>query len=135
MQVMLGMGCDRGTSLNTLEAAVTLAINELATKELGISIEQVQGLATIDKKSDEVGLLELAKKHQWPMHFFNAEQLSEIEVPSPSEVVKKYMGTPSVSEAAAILAAKTDMKDLVLEKYKFRGDDNKNATVSIVRLA
>ena len=41
------------------------------------------------------------------------------------------MGTPAVAEAAALLAANGRMEDLVLEKFKFRGPDGKNATVSI----
>lgn len=129
MKVMLGMGCDRGTSLETLETAIQQALNSV-----DITINDVQALATIDKKNDEQGLLSLAEKYHWPMHFFNASQLCEIEVPNPSEVVRKYMGTPAVAEAAALLAAETTMKDLIIEKYKFRGDDDKNATVSIVRM-
>jgi cobalt-precorrin 5A hydrolase len=44
------------------------------------------------------------------------------------------MGTPAVSEAAALLAAATTMDDLLLEKYKYLGEDGKNATVSIALL-
>ena len=90
--------------------------------------------ATIDKKNDEQALLQLAKKHKWPLHFFTAEQLAKVPVPNPSDVVLKYMGTPAVSEAAAILAADVTMQDLLLEKYKYLGKDGKNATVSIVKM-
>ncbi|MCK5190543.1 MAG: cobalamin biosynthesis protein, partial [Methylococcales bacterium] len=62
-----------------------------------------------------------------------AKQLAEVKVPSPSAVVLKYMGTPSVSEAAAILAADADMSHLLVEKFKLRGADGKNATVSVVK--
>lgn len=130
MKVVLGMGCDRNTSLQTLQEAVAITL-----EQAGLNIDAVAGLATIDKKSDEVGLLQLAEQHGWPMHFFSAEQLAEIEVPNPSEVVMKYMGTPAVAEAAAMLAADTDINDLIIEKNKYRGRDDKNATVSIVRLS
>jgi len=129
IQYILGMGCDRGTSIDTLNTAVTNALAQLT-----INIKDVNALATIDKKSDEIGLLELSKSHNWPLHFFSASQLSKVKVPNPSEVVLKYMGTPAVAEAAAMLAADTGIENLVLEKYKFCGDDNKNATVSIVRI-
>ena len=43
------------------------------------------------------------------------------------------MGTPAVAEAAALLAADVAMQDLLLEKYKYRGTDGKNATVSIAK--
>nr|MBP7489379.1 cobalamin biosynthesis protein [Azospira sp.] len=55
-------------------------------------------------------------------------------VPNPSETVRKYTGTPSVSEAAALLAAGTDMSRLLIEKHKLRGPDGRNATVSIALL-
>ena len=38
-----------------------------------------------------------------------------VEVPNPSETVRKYTGTPSVSEAAAILAAGADQSHLIIE--------------------
>ena len=44
-------------------------------------------------------------------------------------------GHPSVSEAAALLAAQADLSALVVEKHKLRGPDGKNATVSIARMA
>lgn len=125
---ILGMGCDRRTSIDTLTTAVNNALAQMS-----IEHKKVNSIATIDKKNDEVGLLELSKTHNWPLHFFTATQLAKVEVPNPSEVVMKYMGTPAVAEAAAMLAAKTGVHDLVLEKYKYKGDDCKNATVSIVK--
>ena len=129
MKVILGLGCDRGTPLMTLETAINQALHSVSLDK-----QSVLQLATIDKKQDEVAFLELAKKYQWAFSFYSAEELAKVTVPSPSEVVLKYMGTPSVSEASAILAAKTTMQDLLLEKYKFRGVEGKNATVSIVKI-
>ncbi|OQK15334.1 cobalamin biosynthesis protein CbiG [Methyloprofundus sedimenti] len=129
MKLVLGLGCDRGASLITLETAIDKA---LASAHL--CLEQVAHLASIDKKQDEVALLQLAEKLALPLYFYSAEQLASVPVPSPSAVVMKYVGTPSVSEAAAILAAETDMSDLLVEKYKYRGEEGKNATVSIVRM-
>ncbi len=79
-----------------------------------------------------MALLALAQQQGWPLHFFSAEQLAQVEVPNPSAVVLKYMGTPAVAEAAALLAAQKNMNDLLVEKYKYLGADGKNATVSIV---
>ncbi|WP_428357125.1 cobalamin biosynthesis protein [Methyloprofundus sp.] len=129
MKLALGLGCDRGTPLNTIETAISQALDS-ASLDLG----QVVALASIDKKQDEIAFLQLAEKLNLPLHFYPAEQLAKVPVPSPSAVVMKYVGTPSVSEAAAILAAESDMKDLLVEKYKYRGADGKNATVSIVRM-
>lgn len=129
MQLVLGMGCDRNTSQLTLETAIDQAL-----AIIGASRSDVTALATIDKKSDEIALLALAAEHRWPLSFYTAEKLAQVEVPNPSEVVRKHMGTPAVAEAAAMLAAKCGVENLILEKHKYRGDDDKNATVSIVRL-
>jgi cobalamin biosynthesis protein CbiG len=57
-------------------------------------------------------------------------------VPHPSETVRRHTGTPSVSEAAALLAAGTDSRppQLLIEKHRLRGPDGRNATVSIARI-
>jgi cobalt-precorrin 5A hydrolase len=138
LKVILGLGCDRGVSLETLQTAV-----EQALDKVDLSHNSVKSLASIDKKNDEKALLALSKQYRWPMKFFSAAQLACIEVPNPSEVVLKYMGTPAVAEAAALLAVslastlvvKTDMNNLIVEKHKYCGADGKNATVSIARLS
>jgi len=129
MRVTLGVGCDRGTSLQTLDAAVDDAL-----KIAGVARTAVVTLATIDKKSDEAGLLALAHAHGWSMTFYTAEELARVAVPNPSEMVRKHMGTPAVAEAAALLAARAGSTDLLVEKHKYRGADGKNATVSIARI-
>lgn len=126
MKLVLGLGCDRGTSIETLETAVNQAL-----QSDNLNLDDVCQFATIDKKKDEEGLLTLAVKYHKPLIFYPAAQLAQVEVPSPSAVVMKYMGTPSVSEAAALLAANTTMTDLIVEKFKMRGEDGKNATVSV----
>lgn len=129
MKVMIGMGCDRNTSLQTLEIAL-----EQALKLANLQPDSITGLASIDKKNDEAALLKLARKNGWHLHFFTAEELAKVSVPNPSEVVRKYMGTPAVAEAAALLAAKTQMQNLLIEKHKYLGEDGKNATVSIAKI-
>lgn len=126
MRVMLGLGCDRNTPLITVQKAI-----EQALDGVGLTLKDVAGAASIDKKNDEPALLQLAQQHDWPLHFFPAEALAQVPVPNPSETVRKYMGTPAVAEAAALLAAGGE---LILEKYKYQGADGKNATVSIARM-
>ncbi len=126
MRVVLGLGCDRGASLETLRTAV-----EQALDMAGLSRFDVAEAATIDRKNDEAAILQLGEQQGWPLRFFPAEELAQVPVPNPSETVRKYMGTPAVAEAAALLAAGGG---LVLEKHKYRGTDGKNATVSIARL-
>lgn len=128
-EIILGIGCDRSTSLQTLEIAVDQALG-LAD----LPRDRVVALATIYGKRDEGALLALSARHHWPLHFYSAAQLASQEVPNPSETVRRHMGTPAVAEAAAMLAANTGMEDLLLEKHKYHGDDGKNVTVSIVRV-
>jgi cobalt-precorrin 5A hydrolase len=128
IKVILGLGCDRGASLETLEEAVNQAL-----ASVNLSPRAVATIATIDKKRDEAAILSLAARHGWPLRLFGAEALAQVPVPNPSETVRAHMGTPAVAEAAALLAANTHMADLLLTKFKYLGRDGKNATVSIAR--
>ncbi|MDX8129968.1 MULTISPECIES: cobalamin biosynthesis protein [Methylomonas] len=129
MKVMVGMGCDRNASLETLRQALAQAL-----WHCGLDKSAVVGLASIDKKNDEAALLELAAAYSWPLMFYSAEELAAIAVPNPSKVVMKYMGTPAVAEAAALKAANVGWAQLLVEKHKYCGADGKNATVSIARI-
>ncbi len=127
-QLAVGLGCDRGTPLATVESALTQAL-----RSVGMSTDNVAVLASIDAKSDEAAFLQLASAHRWPLRWYAAAQLAAVPVPNPSETVRRYMGTPSVSEAAALLAARGGT--LLVEKFKLRGEDGKNATVSLALMS
>ena len=96
----LGVGCERGTSLNLVERAIREALSEA-----GLASEAVAGLASIDRKADETALQSLTGSKQWPFRTYKADVLHGVAVPSPSDVVLKEMGTASVAEASALLAA------------------------------
>ena len=136
MNVALGFGCDRGTPLATLQFALDAAL-----AQAGAQMADVAKAASITLKSDELGLLALAHSHGWPLAFYSPAQLSEVTVPNPSETVRRFTGTASVSEAAALLAGASNLgldkalppSALLVEKFKYRGADGRNATVSIAR--
>ena len=128
-RVALGLGCDRGTPLRTIEEAVSQAL-ALA----GAGWDDVAAAASIDLKANEAGLLALARQRGWALRFHAAAALAQVPVPNPSETVRRYTGTPSVSEAAALLAAGAGMQALLVEKHKHRGPDGRNATVSVARM-
>ena len=71
---------------------------------------------TIDVKEDEEFCAMLEDEYNEEVVFFSAEELSAVEVPNPSDTVEKYVGTPSVCEAAAILGANNGK--LVIPKVK-----------------
>jgi len=96
----LGMGCERGTSLSLLERCIDTTL-----AELNLAPEAVAGVATADRKADEPALLDLAQRRGWPLRCFPAEQLAAVAVPNPSAAVAAELGTASVAEAAAQLAA------------------------------
>ena len=84
-----------------------------------LSKYSIAGLATVDIKKDEKGILELAEEKNLPIKFFSKEDLSKIIVPNPSNVVQKEIGTPSVAEASCLLAAGKESK-LLEEKRIFK---------------
>lgn len=126
MPVAIGLGCDRGTPLATVVQALDAAL-----AQAGLAREQVRVLASIEAKRDEVAFIELAAQGGWPLRFFSAAELAAVPVPNPSATVLRHMGTPSVSEAAALLAGQATAAQLLVEKFKHLGADGRNATVSI----
>lgn len=129
IRLTLGLGCDRGTPAATLRQAIDEAL-----ARAGATLADVEAVASIDLKADEAGLLEVARACGWTLRFYAAAELAQVMVPNPSETVRKHTGTPSVSEAAALLAAGTDLSHLLIEKHRLRGPDGRNATVSIARM-
>ncbi|MDQ3060913.1 MAG: cobalamin biosynthesis protein [Pseudomonadota bacterium] len=127
--VAVGLGCDRGTPLATVIQALDAAL-----AQAGLQRAQVRALATIEAKRDEVAFTELAALGGWSLQFFSVAELAAVPVPNPSATVSRHMGTPSVSEAAALLAAGADAHHLLVEKFRHQGADRKNATISIARI-
>jgi cobalt-precorrin 5A hydrolase len=99
--LVLGIGCDRDTPPDLVERGVTAL---LAGQRL--SARSVKALASIDKKSDEPAILQLAQRRGWPLHFYAAEELDAVDgIENPSEAVKRHVGARGVAEPAALKAA------------------------------
>ena len=71
---------------------------------------------TIDAKKDEPFCRRLEKTYGEKVEFYTAEELAQVDVPNPSATVEKHVGTPSVCEAAAILAS--NHGKLIIPKIK-----------------
>ena len=95
--VTLGIGCRRGTEQAQLETALEAFLDKSA-----IPAAAVRGLATIDLKRDEPGLLALAEDHGWPISFFTAGELAmeQGDFP-PSAFVERTTGVDNVCQRAA----------------------------------
>lgn len=100
----VGIGCERGTSKQLIETAV-----QEVCQSHHLAKAAIAGVATIDIKADEVGILELCRDQQWALRCFSADDLRQVPVPTPSTIVEAEVGTPSVAEAAAILAASSSI--------------------------
>lgn len=120
LSLVVGVGCSSGAHPGRIRALVyeTLEAAELATDSVAV-------VATIDLRENEPGITALG----YPMLTFTSETLAGIEVPTPSDVVAAAVGTPSVAEAAALLAAGPGA-EIVVTKQK-----NEVATVAVARRA
>ena len=99
--LVVGIGCNRGTGADEIEAAVT--------RELGrafLAFASIGRLASVREKADEPGLLEFAERHALPLDCFAPAALNAVAAPSPpSPHALDAVGAKGVCEPAAILAA------------------------------
>lgn len=119
----LGMGCDRGTPIEEIKELIrtTFEKNSLA-------MASIRTLATIDQKRDEPAFLQLCEKNGWRLVTFSKEELRQVEgILTPSAVVEKWVGTPSVSEGAALRSS--GASSLLIPKAK-----SKRATLAVARV-
>jgi cobalt-precorrin 5A hydrolase/precorrin-3B C17-methyltransferase len=96
----VGIGCIRGTSAHLINTAITQVF-----QQYNLALSAIAGLATIDLKADETGILNYCVIEKYPLKIFTPEVLKQVQVPNPSPIVAQEVGTASVAEAAAILAA------------------------------
>ncbi len=119
----LGMGCDRGTPLEEIEELIGTTL-----EKNGLSMASVRALATLDQKSNEPAFLQLCEKYGWRLVTFSKEELQQVEgILTPSAVVERWVGTPSVSEAAALRSS--GASTLLISKVKA-----KRATLAVARV-
>ncbi|MCS2422754.1 precorrin-4 C(11)-methyltransferase [Bacteroides fragilis] len=98
---VLHMGMGLARNAGPKNAVITRLMNTLL--EANIIPAAIRTISSIEEKKHEEVLKLLADAYE--LHLYTASQLSQVDVPTPSEVVDKYMGTPSVSEASALLTA------------------------------
>ncbi|WP_405109485.1 cobalamin biosynthesis protein [Paenibacillus sp. FSL K6-1217] len=120
--LVLGLGCNRGTSVDELEAVVLHTMNEL-----GLSLQSVRNAATAGIKGDEAGLLALCAKYGWELVLYPPEQLNTVELAHPSEVVFRATGAYGVCEPAALLSS--GAHSLLQPKLK-----SGNVTIAVARV-
>lgn len=117
--VVIGMGCNRGTSAEEIEKVIKETMEEHL-----LSFRSIKALCTFELKKNEVGLREVCKKYGFEFVYYTKEELNEMEIAEPSETVFKYTGVYGVSEPA--VKRYIGRNDLVLTKKK-----SGNCTISI----
>ena len=113
--VHLGVGCRRNTPLENIEALVLMAL-----ENLHLDMRSVVGLASVDLKKDEQGLLAFARKYKIEANFYTADELNAIEGNfTPSAFVKSIVGVSNVCERSAV--KDSEGGELILRKTSLNG--------------
>lgn len=121
--VALGVGCSTDASVEEVEALVRSAL-----AELGLDLASVCAIATIDRRLGHPAIVHLAQIAGAARLGYSAERLATVtDAPTPSTDLLDRVGTPSVCEAAAILASSNGQ--LVVPKRK-----SAHATVAVAQL-
>lgn len=98
--IVVGIGCKRGTQCETIENHVKACLEAMK-----ISEERLCAAATINIKSDENGLLEFCKQHKIKLLTYSAEELMSAGGEfSGSDFVLKTTGTDNVCERSAAVS-------------------------------
>jgi cobalt-precorrin 5A hydrolase len=122
--LVLGMGCNSGTSPEEIEEVVLTNL-----KRLFLAIKSVKCIATAAAKREEAGLIAFAAKWGIPLEFFESTELNKVAAPSPpSPHALAAIGAAGVAEPAALLASGGG--SLILKKVK-----SGNVTLAIAEIA
>jgi cobalt-precorrin 5A hydrolase len=127
--LVVGIGCDRGAPPDMVERGLHAVLAEHK-----LSPRSIRKLATVDKKADEPALLDLCDRFGWPLHVFPAATLDAVSgIETPSEIVKKHVGTRGVAEPAALAGAGA-IRLLVPKQIYTEPGVGRSMTIAIARL-
>lgn len=97
-QVVAGLGCRRGCGLDELS---TLLEEALAAQQL--SVDNLIGLASIEHKREEAGLLALAERLGLPLTCFSPDELKPFQAHvHGSALTLSSTGSPAIAEPCAL---------------------------------
>jgi len=120
--LVIGIGLHWDTSKETIKDGLDFCLQKFKLSEKSIA-----KLVSIKKPEDIKGLVDIGKEMGITVEYVNREDLAGISAPNPSDTVKAFEGTSSVSEASAI---KVSGGELIVEKQKFPP----NLTIAIARI-
>ncbi len=100
--VVLGIGCRKGISRESIEAAVNQVL-----EDFDLSKQSVREIASIDLKEQEQGILQFCQAWGLPFRVFTAQQLASVKGTfTPSSFVSSVTGVDNVCERAASLGTR-----------------------------
>ena len=109
--LVIGIGCNSGTSEDEIENAVKNTL-----EENNLSFLSIHSIATIDKKGNETGLISFARKYNLEIDTFTPDELNSVNGIKKSEAAFKATGAIGVAEPAALLSSGAD--NLLVPKQK-----------------
>ncbi len=121
--LVIGIGCNKNTSKDEIANAVNSVFEDFEMSPLSIA-----GVATIDVKKNEPGLVEYVQSINSILHSYEAAQLDEVSaagMSEPSAYAQKHVNAKGVAEPAALLCAGPEAQ-LVAVKQKIG-----NVTVAV----
>ncbi|ADC46740.1 cobalamin biosynthesis protein CbiG [Methanobrevibacter ruminantium M1] len=97
--ITIGIGCRKDISFDNIERSVL----NILDKE-NYHILSLNAIASIDKKANEKGILEFARKYNLPFNTYSAEELNSLEGDfTKSEFVKSVVEVDNVCERSAVI--------------------------------
>ena len=109
----MGIGCRRGTPVESLRQAVDAVL-----KEHKIHPKAIKQVTSIDIKASEEGLLEFCKERKLPVVFYSAQQLWAVPGDfTKSACVLRHTGVDNVCERSSMIGA----EKLVVKKTVHNG--------------
>jgi cobalt-precorrin 5A hydrolase len=129
--LVLGIGCDKLTPPQLVWRGVQAILSRHK-----LALGCVGRIATIDIKVEEPAIQALIDKFAGPLlaHSFTAAQLDAVAMPTPSEMVKKHVGTRGVAEPAALLAANAE--ELIVQKQVYTEEGaGRSMTLAVARIS
>ena len=99
---IIGLGCRQGCTCDDL-----LALVEQSLDKAGLALSALQGIASIDLKREEPGLIELCRRLNLPFKVFSVDQLAPYapQLSQRSKVIFEQTGCWGVAESAALALA------------------------------
>ena len=120
--LVVGIGLHGDTTKETIEKGINTCFEKFK-----LSRKSIVKFVSIKKPQEIIGLVEIGKEMNIPIEYVDREDLKKVKTPNPSATVKTFEGTPSVSEAAALMISKGS---LIVEKQKFPPD----LTIAVARI-